>query len=309
MSVPPNKPSHGRDPVEDQRARESKERKRQQHEDNVQIVTALNRVADELVATEKQSKSAENSKAKREYLTIALVFATVVATIFAALEAHRLADLTRDALRDARRVASITHRDNINALKGAKQTDLGHQAETAAALKIAQDNATTAKGQLSTAQQTAQKQLRAYVGRESHTFMWVEQTEQFQIQIRFRNHGVTPAYNTIDRGDIRIMSADEFQHFNFVADMTGYTISHSATLLDPGVVTTITLNSSRNYSKPEVEAYIRSRLNSRLIAYGTIEYRDIFGNPHHTNYCYDVLPLATSEANKVDLHAADCESA
>jgi ribosomal protein L32 len=65
----------GKDPPHIQKRRDSerKERERQQHEDHVKIVGALNRVADELVATENQNKTSDAKKGFREYLTIFLV--------------------------------------------------------------------------------------------------------------------------------------------------------------------------------------------------------------------------------------------
>lgn len=65
-------PQHQQDP-----GREARER--QKHEDNAKIISALNRVADQLVATERQESRVERLKAIREYLTIFLVFATVLA--------------------------------------------------------------------------------------------------------------------------------------------------------------------------------------------------------------------------------------
>lgn len=66
--------------IKKRRAAESEQRERQHHEDNVQIVSALNRIADELVATEQQDQADDDKRSSREKLTILLLFLTVFAT-------------------------------------------------------------------------------------------------------------------------------------------------------------------------------------------------------------------------------------
>lgn len=56
-----------------------KKRESQQYKDNVEMIRALNRVADQLVTDEQQEERRDGKKACREILTIVLVFATVVA--------------------------------------------------------------------------------------------------------------------------------------------------------------------------------------------------------------------------------------
>src|ERR1700730_11057249 len=58
---------------------ERKKWERQQHEDNVEKVRALDRVADQLITDEKEEERRDYKKSSRECLTIFLVFATVVA--------------------------------------------------------------------------------------------------------------------------------------------------------------------------------------------------------------------------------------
>jgi hypothetical protein len=56
------------------------ERERQQHEDQIQIVRALNRIRDQLATDEQEEQRDHTKKAFREWATIILIFATVVAT-------------------------------------------------------------------------------------------------------------------------------------------------------------------------------------------------------------------------------------
>jgi hypothetical protein len=55
------------------------DRERQQHEDQIQIVRALNRLGDQLATDEQEEARDHRKKAFREWATIILVFATVVA--------------------------------------------------------------------------------------------------------------------------------------------------------------------------------------------------------------------------------------
>jgi hypothetical protein len=56
-----------------------KQQESQRHHDSVQITSALNRVADQLLIDEQEEEGRDSRKATREKLTIFLVFATVVA--------------------------------------------------------------------------------------------------------------------------------------------------------------------------------------------------------------------------------------
>ncbi|HUC60514.1 MAG TPA: hypothetical protein VMF53_01010 [Alphaproteobacteria bacterium] len=63
--------------IQKQKNAERKERERQQHNDHIQIVTALNRISDQLAADEQQESRDHRKRACREWMTIILIFATV----------------------------------------------------------------------------------------------------------------------------------------------------------------------------------------------------------------------------------------
>src|ERR1700676_4246918 len=57
---------------------ERKQRERQQHENQIEIIRALDRISDQLSTDEQQEQRDHKMKAIREWATIILIFATVV---------------------------------------------------------------------------------------------------------------------------------------------------------------------------------------------------------------------------------------
>jgi hypothetical protein len=62
------------DYVKKRRDAENHQRERQHNQNNMQIIGALNRIADELTTTEKQEQADDNKRGSREKLTILLLF-------------------------------------------------------------------------------------------------------------------------------------------------------------------------------------------------------------------------------------------
>ena len=154
VSRPPEE--QGGDPAKPKHDRTagSKQRKREQHEENMEIVAALNRVADELMAAEKQNSTSEKNRKSREYLTIWLVFLTVLLTFaadvifyFTMAEAKHAADLAHadsaSALTkshsDSLAALDKAHGDSVAALNGANKGATGALARATEANKISKE--------------------------------------------------------------------------------------------------------------------------------------------------------------------------
>lgn len=138
------------------------------------------------------------------------------------------------------------------------------------------DSAEAANKALRHTEVTAERQLRAYIGLEGGHLKIFSDEGRLQAEIRFKNSGATPAYNTRLRGGMFIAKHPDGEFlFRDLAD-------HIAppTVISPG----------GSFEKTESGKTLAQRLadlkdNKEIIfVYGYITYDDAFGRPHFTNY-------------------------
>lgn len=189
-----NRRSDSADPQQQQNAHRE-ERERQKHEDNMQIVSALNRVADELMTTEKQEKSYERGKAYREYLTIFLVFGTVMAAgigdVFFAGQLREMQKSTADTQK--------TVDANVILAKAAQQS--------AAAAKTQAD---AAKQAASFAHDNMVAEQRAWVGPNVGSIEGtITAGTNLNITINYQNTGREPATAFIESAQAFVLTVAE----------------------------------------------------------------------------------------------------
>jgi hypothetical protein len=90
--------------IEQHHEGDQKREKGHDHQYDMQVIGALNRIADKIIATAKQEQTDDNKRASRETLTIILLFLTVIFTGGADI-------IFYFTMKDARTIASNTHAD------------------------------------------------------------------------------------------------------------------------------------------------------------------------------------------------------
>jgi len=106
-------------------------RERQKHEDNIKIVSALNRVADELTVTEKQQNRSDRCRAIRECISIVLILGTVVAAGAGDYCFYRQFEEMKSAGADTQRIINAN-----NALAQAAKDQAAAEKASAKAIEI-----------------------------------------------------------------------------------------------------------------------------------------------------------------------------
>ena len=107
---------------------------------------------------------------------------------------------------------------------------------------------------------------------------------RFEFRPGMLNTGQTPAYEVRTIARIRFMSLTEAAAFDFtVADPAG---TISAVTLGPRQDRFVQAILDRRLSKAELREF--QRLQKSLFVYGTTWYRDAFGKPRYTNFCFAV---------------------
>jgi hypothetical protein len=171
------------DDIEQPNHAKQKKHKSQQHKDNIQIISAINRIADELIAAEKQEQNNDDGRKQREITTIILLIFTVIFT--------GLSDLIFFATMKHNDIAASTqHRDTAAAIEAARSAN-----------NISQDS--------------ANKQLRSYIGlsnsRDNSKAMppiaitQPRAGESVQGWITLENFGQTPAYDIMVNVSISVV--------------------------------------------------------------------------------------------------------
>jgi hypothetical protein len=149
------------------------------------------------------------------------------------------------------------------------------------AAKAAQDSAEATKESVTLAKETAEQQLRAYVGAQSVGFQDHIGVFKIQIIIVIKNFGSTPAYGC--QTDIRLSVREN--------PLTGTFISHSKVFLDNGGDTLMPGNTNVVVCEPNAaDQLVALQIYNEALAEkkafyvdGQIRYKDVFGNDHHTN--------------------------
>jgi hypothetical protein len=237
---------------------------REQHQDNKEIIVALNRVARDVAALRDQEHRYEAKKGIREWLTIASVASAAVAAIITIIVNH---GDTRHTLKDTGFAADRQHSDTLAALERAK---------------VANDQA----GRLADiAREAEAHQLRAYVYSvvTSPLPKLVATAENF-FAVNFINGGETPAYDPggeLSWGYLPMPITKPLEQFTKQNTTTlqrpaGFYLFKDRTDL-------LTSNIALILSEEQID-YVKQ---GRAIIYfmGQIIYKDIFSCRRHTRFC------------------------
>ena len=188
--------------IKKRREAEGEQRKRQQHEDNMQVVGSLNRIRDELVTTEKQEQTDDDKRASREKLTIILLVLTVLFTAVADIIFFR-------TMQDARIAAANAHQDTLAAIDEARNSVTQQHSDTLTALEQTRQQVTATQEQAAAAIAQAQQSIAqtgiAQQGIIATTRPWIEisiiptrvavgeQLADVEFDAQFLNVGRSPA--------------------------------------------------------------------------------------------------------------------
>jgi hypothetical protein len=155
---------------------------------------------------------------------------------------------------------------------------------------IATRQADTARATLETMQDTAQRQLRAYVVALGKDFSQRGTDDRFVLHIDIRNTGQTPAYNVKAVSRTCVLEHPLNTAFDFTLNEG---VEPSVTMLGPqqffehdsvaeSVLSDIQLSEIRAAIGP-------GDIGIRLYTYGTVTYRDAFQIERHTNFCFSLI--------------------
>ena len=254
---------------------------RHQDQKRMEIVVAVNRVADELAATEKQEKSSEKKKGQREWLTIFLIFATVLATGLGDYIFYR-------TMEDARETASAQHTDTTALL--AKAAEANVQAHR---------QADEAKRQADDAERAFRDLERPYVfidiGDDIDEIMsWYMGNAVLRKKYWAKNYGKGPA-KIAGIGCSQILTDGRFPSS---ADLQKV---YDSVNIDPIVASGGTSKELRCTGDPPVSSFearpmpeAHSDLQDKMRLHqiwiiGKVEYEGFLGNKYLTTFCYAVV--------------------
>jgi hypothetical protein len=150
--------------------------------------------------------------------------------------------------------------------------------------------------QLGHLEETAKKELRAYIVTQVRDLTWPDNWKGVaKIIIGIKNTGQTPAY------DLRTLSRTRLYDYPFPPDFDFTLISGedpSVGLLGPGEDTETGADSEPLSGDDWLEIRHGDE-NRRLCTYGTVTYRDAFGDKQYTNFCvshvFEITPLPGGE--------------
>ncbi len=180
-----------------------------------------------------------------------------------------------------------------------ESTEAVHQASRAA--DEAKRGADAASSQSATAQDTEKRQLRAYVGlipppdnQVSNNFT---PPATPLIRLTPKNFGVTPAYEAIHKTGMQVGYYPLAKNFE-------YPIQELATPPNPITIypgafdlAGIQVESLRALTQDEI-ASIQDGKTKRLYVWGTLTYKDVFREPHYTNFCLGFYNLTPTQVQR-----------
>jgi len=160
---------------------------------------------------------------------------------------------------------------------------ISQAADTHAAIKESARAATAMESVASTIQSNATNQLRAYISVLAGTI--IEQTDEvnFEFQPHFFNAGFTPAYDVIVYAKAEVLPFPLPSDFDFSVPENA---EASVSVLGFQQHTFTAAGLSRKLSADEIAEIKRPNANRRIYNYGHVTYRDLFGNPRRTNFCF-----------------------
>jgi len=272
--------------IQKRKASQRKERECQQHEDNVKIIIALNRAADELMGTKKQEKSEYSNKAFREYLTIILIFATVFATFVSDYIFHK-------TLIHADKAA----RGQLWALNEQTRAMQGQLQESRAATAETRREADAAEKQVGISSDSERRQVRAYAFPTPLPVLNFTKDQSLLAGVLIKSMGQTPAYKVRGNFTVRGMpyplrddfdidvfiKPDQIQNSAFISPSNNFTLAGPWGPLDQ-----ITIDAINDGTK------------FRLYTWGRIDYEDVFTDPHWFTFCYIYDGRAIRDHDRVE---------
>lgn len=193
-------------------------------------------------------------------------FVIAIFTIILAVATVNLGYATQD-LRDFAEQQAADMKESIAASKAAVVA-------SEAAIKLAEN--------------TAKRQLRAYLGivipKDGPTNGLLPPVTP-EVRLGFKNAGQTPAHEVthLSGGDIRPYPMPKDNNFTISPPETPNSpVTALPGVLDPYGIAVIR---SRPFT-PEEIAKIQDGKTARFYVWGTLVYRDVFGDLHKTNYCF-----------------------
>lgn len=212
--------------------------------------------------------------------------AGVVFTGFAAFWAYRATHWAKEAAAQTKRSADA---DNA-ALKETRKAARDARKDAAAQEVRFTDQLGVAKKQVEVAEDTARKQLRAYVHAESIAFTWMPEGHPL-FTITLMNTGQTPAIN---------VAAGAVVKRGPVAELAGVKVPEDillgrSSLVGPGVPFATSLLTT---GAEEVKRESIGKANM-LAVLGSIKYQDVFGRIYETEFAY--FTTGPGEMKLIDL--------
>jgi hypothetical protein len=133
-----------------------------------------------------------------------------------------------------------------------------------------------------------QMQMRAYLTILVGSFYEQDFGKNASLQIHptILNTGNTPAHEVSYRGCIVVRPFPPGPDFDLT--MPPLPEEGSRITIGPHQTTSMPFNADRWYSDEEI-AEIKLARDSRVYIYGTVNYIDVFGYPHFTNFCYSTV--------------------
>ncbi len=146
----------------------------------------------------------------------------------------------------------------------------------------------------------AQRQLRAYVVADARDVEIVGPENEVRVTVRIciKNTGQTPAH------DLRVVSKTELIEHPIKMPFDFTLVSGpdpSAAVLGAGELTESESRPERPFGGDEMMMARAEEAGARIYTWGTITYRDVFGNAHYTNFCSSLIFVD----GKVIAHASE----
>ena len=208
--------------------------------------------------------------------TISIIY-LVKADQTAASQARHMADSVAQAARFA------TAMENL-ATEAKKNTAAAFQLASAAeeSARAAWGGSVATERTARIMENTAKRQLRAYVVAEIFGVNDFSPTKTAQFEIKIRNTGQTPAYSVAVFAAVEIFTHPLGKDFSIVAKDSDF---RGSLVVNPGIAITHFQTCDRIFSVEEIATLWPEEGGNRLYIYGVIRYADAFGETRHTNFC------------------------
>jgi hypothetical protein len=131
------------------------------------------------------------------------------------------------------------------------------------------------------------RQMRAYISVNPGAVIDQDTTPGFRFEAQpiVQNDGLTPAYELTFIGHIKLLPVPLPAGFDFDLTKEESPDTRSVTTMNPRNNSFMILTSDSYYSPSEKEEY-RKPGGRRLYTWGNVNYKDVNGTPHTTNFCF-----------------------